>query len=56
MRGQFRGLQPGAPGMGCKIWLYLHVYIDGALIYERGAPMDPPSDFELGQSYREGAQ
>jgi len=26
------------------------------LIYERGAPGDPPSDFELGQTYREGAQ
>jgi imidazolonepropionase-like amidohydrolase len=33
-----------------------HVYIDGALIYERGAERDPPSDFELGQSYLESAQ
>lgn len=32
------------------------VYMDGALVYERGAPGDPPSDFELGQTYREGAQ
>ncbi|HJS80832.1 MAG TPA: amidohydrolase [Vitreimonas sp.] len=32
------------------------VFIDGALIYERGAQRDPPSDFELGQSYRETAQ
>jgi len=32
------------------------VYIDGALIYERGALVDPPSDFELGQTYRERAQ
>ncbi len=32
------------------------VFIDGALIYERGAERDPPSDFELGQSYRETAQ
>jgi imidazolonepropionase-like amidohydrolase len=32
------------------------VYMDGALIYERGAQRDPPSDFELGQTYREGAQ
>ncbi len=32
------------------------VYMDGALIYERGAERDPPSDFELGQTYREGAQ
>jgi imidazolonepropionase-like amidohydrolase len=33
-----------------------NVYIDGALIYERGAERDPPSDFELGQSYLERAQ
>ena len=32
------------------------VFIDGALIYERGVQRDPPSDFELGQTYREGAQ
>lgn len=32
------------------------VYIDGALIYERGARRDPPSDFELGQAYLEGVQ
>jgi len=32
------------------------VYIDGALIYERGQLNERPSDFELGQSYREGAQ
>lgn len=32
------------------------VFIDGALIYERGAERDPPSDFELGQTYLEGAQ
>jgi imidazolonepropionase-like amidohydrolase len=32
------------------------VFIDGALIYERGAHIDPPSDFELGQSYLERAQ
>jgi imidazolonepropionase-like amidohydrolase len=32
------------------------VFMDGALVYERGAPGDPPSDFELGQSYRETAQ
>lgn len=32
------------------------VYMDGALIYERGAERDPPSDFELGQTYLEGAQ
>jgi imidazolonepropionase-like amidohydrolase len=31
------------------------VYIDGALIYERGAPGDPPSDFELGQTYTRSA-
>lgn len=32
------------------------VYIDGALIYERGALNNRPSDFELGQTYREGGQ
>lgn len=32
------------------------VYMDGALIYERGAEIDPPSDFELGQAYTERAQ
>jgi imidazolonepropionase-like amidohydrolase len=32
------------------------VFIDGAQIYERGAIRDPPSDFELGQSYTERAQ
>jgi len=32
------------------------VFIDGALIYERGADRDPPSDFELGQSYSRSAQ
>lgn len=32
------------------------VFIDGALAYERGAPRDPPSDFELGQTYREATQ
>ncbi|MGQ0531194.1 MAG: amidohydrolase [Caulobacteraceae bacterium] len=32
------------------------VFMDGALVYERGAQRDPPSDFELGQSYLEGAQ
>ncbi|MEZ5994482.1 MAG: amidohydrolase [Hyphomonadaceae bacterium] len=32
------------------------VYMDGALVYERGAAGDPPSDFELGQTYREHAQ
>ena len=32
------------------------VYIDGALIYERGQGHDRLSDFELGQTYREGAQ
>lgn len=32
------------------------VFVDGALVYERGAQRDPPSDFELGQSYLEGAQ
>lgn len=32
------------------------VYMDGALIYERGRDQDRQSDFELGQTYREGAQ
>jgi imidazolonepropionase-like amidohydrolase len=32
------------------------VYMDGALIYERGEGQDHFSDFELGQTYREGAQ
>jgi imidazolonepropionase-like amidohydrolase len=32
------------------------VYMDGALVYERGRDQDRFSDFELGQSYREGAQ
>lgn len=32
------------------------VYIDGALIYERGRGHDRQSDFELGQTYREGTQ
>lgn len=33
------------------------VFIDGAEIYTRGADRDPPSDFELGQTYtRERAQ
>jgi imidazolonepropionase-like amidohydrolase len=32
------------------------VFIDGALMYERGAERDPPSDFELGQTYTRGAQ
>jgi len=32
------------------------VFIDGALIYERGAEGDPPSDFELGQTYTRSAQ
>ncbi|MBC7769855.1 MAG: amidohydrolase [Phycisphaerales bacterium] len=32
------------------------VYIDGALIYERSQVNDRPSDFELGQSYRESMQ
>jgi imidazolonepropionase-like amidohydrolase len=31
------------------------VYIDGALMYERGAERDPPSDFELGQTYTRSA-
>lgn len=32
------------------------VYMDGALIYDRSRQRDPFSDFELGQTYREGAQ
>jgi imidazolonepropionase-like amidohydrolase len=32
------------------------VYIDGALVYERGRGQDRLSDFELGQTYREGGQ
>jgi imidazolonepropionase-like amidohydrolase len=32
------------------------VYIDGALMYERGGGQDHRSDFELGQTYRERAQ
>jgi imidazolonepropionase-like amidohydrolase len=32
------------------------VYMDGALVHERASPGDPPSDFELGQTYRERAQ
>ncbi|HRP09915.1 MAG TPA: amidohydrolase [Terricaulis sp.] len=32
------------------------VYMDGALIYQRGQGHDRQSDFELGQTYREGAQ
>jgi imidazolonepropionase-like amidohydrolase len=32
------------------------VFIDGAQIYERGRTRTPASDFELGQSFREGAQ
>ncbi|MEZ6021833.1 MAG: amidohydrolase family protein [Hyphomonadaceae bacterium] len=32
------------------------VFMDGALIYTRGEGGDPPSDFELGQQYREGGQ
>lgn len=32
------------------------VFMDGALVYERGVTRDPPSDFELGQTYLEGAQ
>ncbi|MBL8544024.1 MAG: amidohydrolase [Hyphomonadaceae bacterium] len=32
------------------------VYMDGALVYRRGDPRDPPSDFELGQTYRERGQ
>jgi imidazolonepropionase-like amidohydrolase len=32
------------------------VFMDGAPVYERGRQVDPPSDFELGQTYRERAQ
>jgi imidazolonepropionase-like amidohydrolase len=32
------------------------VFIDGALIYQRGQGQEHFSDFELGQTYREGAQ
>jgi imidazolonepropionase-like amidohydrolase len=32
------------------------VFIDGASVYERGRGQEHFSDFELGQSYREGAQ
>jgi len=32
------------------------VFIDGALMYERGAQRDPPSDFELGQTYTRSVQ
>ncbi len=32
------------------------VFIDGALMYERGATRDPPSDFELGQTYLRSAR
>ncbi|MBY0564473.1 MAG: amidohydrolase [Hyphomonadaceae bacterium] len=32
------------------------VYMDGALVHERGRRQPPYSDFELGQSYREGGQ
>ena len=32
------------------------VFIDGALMYERGVERDPPSDFELGQTYTRSAQ
>lgn len=32
------------------------VFIDGALIYERGVEREPPSDFELGQTYTRSAQ
>jgi imidazolonepropionase-like amidohydrolase len=31
------------------------VFIDGAQVYERGAQRDPPSDFELGQTYMRSA-
>jgi imidazolonepropionase-like amidohydrolase len=33
-----------------------HVFIDGSLVYERSAPREPASDFEVGQTHREGAQ
>jgi imidazolonepropionase-like amidohydrolase len=32
------------------------VYMDGALVYQRGQGQEHFSDFELGQTYREGAQ
>ncbi len=32
------------------------VYMDGALVYQRGQDGAPASDFELGQTYLEGAQ
>jgi imidazolonepropionase-like amidohydrolase len=32
------------------------VFMDGALIYQRGQGQEHVSDFELGQTYREGAQ
>ncbi|MDX2277093.1 MAG: amidohydrolase family protein [Hyphomonadaceae bacterium] len=32
------------------------VYIDGALVYQRGAPRAPDSDFEFGQTYQERGQ
>jgi len=32
------------------------VFMDGALVYERSGLNNRPSDFELGQTYREGAQ
>lgn len=32
------------------------VYIDGALVLDRSAPRPPASDFELGQTLREGAR
>ncbi len=32
------------------------VFIDGAQIYQRGQAIAPPSDFELGQSFRERAR
>lgn len=32
------------------------VFVDGAQIYQRGRQGEPASDFELGQSFREGAQ
>lgn len=31
------------------------VFMDGALVYERGAEREPPSDFELGQTYTRSA-
>lgn len=32
------------------------VYVEGALMHQRGAARSPPSDFELGQSYWEAGQ